>query len=253
MMDASGKQVWSATYDAFGKATITTTNNMKLNLRADGQYEDSETGLYYNWYRYYNPSLGRYITSDPLGLAAGMNTYIYVNGNPINYTDPYGLLGLGAFYSATMEGGLLNVGAGSNTSVGGGVFFNQSGASIGTFTSNGTIARMPQGIGAQYPSMKAAPELEPLNQITGAYARWGPGAYITNANCAADLSGVGNAYSVNLPMVSISFGKSGDIWMLGVSTGISAGMSVSSYPTNTSTAEVSGKYSDVVNYVKSKY
>ena len=87
--DATGRVVWSATYDPFGKATI--TGNLKLNLRADGQYEDSETGLYYNWYRYYNPSLGRYITSDPLGLAAGNNTYIYVNGNPINYTDPQGL------------------------------------------------------------------------------------------------------------------------------------------------------------------
>ena len=89
MLDSTGRNIWSATYDAFGKATI--TGSLKLNLRADGQYEDSETGLYYNWYRYYNPSLGRYITSDPLGLAAGMNTYIYVNGNPINYTDPQGL------------------------------------------------------------------------------------------------------------------------------------------------------------------
>ena len=66
VMNEAGAQVWSATYDAFGKATITATNNMKLNLRADGQYEDSETGLYYNWYRYYNPSLGRYITSNRL-------------------------------------------------------------------------------------------------------------------------------------------------------------------------------------------
>jgi RHS repeat-associated protein len=90
-MDETGKQVWSAKYDAFGKATITTTNNMKFNLRADGQYEDDETGLYYNWNRYYNPSLGRYISSDPLGLMAGNNTYNYVNGNPINYTDPMGL------------------------------------------------------------------------------------------------------------------------------------------------------------------
>jgi RHS repeat-associated protein len=89
-MDETGKQVWSAKYDAFGKATITTTNNMKFNLRADGQYEDDETGLYYNWNRYYNPSLGRYISSDPLGLMAGNNTYNYVNGNPINYTDPTG-------------------------------------------------------------------------------------------------------------------------------------------------------------------
>jgi RHS repeat-associated protein len=89
LLDSTGRNIWSATYDPFGKATI--TGNLKLNLRADGQYNDDETGLYYNWYRYYNPSLGRYITSDPMGLQAGMNTYIYVNGNPINYTDPQGL------------------------------------------------------------------------------------------------------------------------------------------------------------------
>jgi RHS repeat-associated protein len=85
----TGQTIWSAKYDLFGKATV--TGNIKYNLRADGQYQDDETGLYYNWYRYYNPELGRYITSDPLGLQAGMNTYIYVNGNPINYTDPMGL------------------------------------------------------------------------------------------------------------------------------------------------------------------
>ena len=102
LLDSAGRNIWSATYDPFGKATI--TGNLKLNLRADGQYEDSETGLYYNWYRYYNPSLGRYITSDPLGLAAGNNTYIYVNGNPINYTDPMGL----ATCTYTISGHQLN-------------------------------------------------------------------------------------------------------------------------------------------------
>jgi len=82
--------VWRASYAAFGRATLL-KEDIKLNLRADGQYQDDETGLYYNWHRYYDPDLGRYITSDPLGLAAGINTYIYVNGNPINYTDPQGL------------------------------------------------------------------------------------------------------------------------------------------------------------------
>ena len=88
--DANKNIVWKASYNPFGRASIE-LEQIKLNLRAYGQYADEETRLYYNWNRYYNPELGRYITSDPLGLQAGVNTYIYVNGNPINYTDPTGL------------------------------------------------------------------------------------------------------------------------------------------------------------------
>ncbi len=45
----------------------------KINHRFPGQYFDSETGLHYNWHRFYDPSTGRYISADPIGLAGGMN------------------------------------------------------------------------------------------------------------------------------------------------------------------------------------
>jgi RHS repeat-associated protein len=62
-----------------------------LNLRFPGQYFDQETNAHYNYYRdHYVPSLGRYGQSDPIGLYGGINTYSYVNGNPLIYVDPEG-------------------------------------------------------------------------------------------------------------------------------------------------------------------
>ena len=56
-----------------------------------GQYYDAETGLHYNWHRYYDPETGRYLTPDPIGLAGGINPFLYAEANPINNIDPLGL------------------------------------------------------------------------------------------------------------------------------------------------------------------
>jgi len=67
-----------------------TSGSRTVHLRMAGQYYDTESGLFYNWNRYYNPATGRYISSDPIGLTGGLNTYNYVGQSPVMYTDPYG-------------------------------------------------------------------------------------------------------------------------------------------------------------------
>ncbi|MBU1245351.1 RHS domain-containing protein, partial [Myxococcota bacterium] len=86
----NGSIVWEARYDAFGKAEVVVAA-VENNLRFPGQYFDGESGLHYNWHRFYDPSTGRYISADPIGLAGGMNLYAYVGGDPVNAIDPEGL------------------------------------------------------------------------------------------------------------------------------------------------------------------
>jgi RHS repeat-associated protein len=96
LSDETGVAVWSAVYDPFGKATVNEDldadgNNVTLNIRFPGQYYDIESGLHYNYFRYYDPETGRYITSDPIGLNGGLNMYGYVGVNPLRWIDPLGL------------------------------------------------------------------------------------------------------------------------------------------------------------------
>ncbi len=94
--DENGVVVWAWESDAFGAAAANDDVDgdgvsTVVNLRFAGQYYDGETGLHYNYNRYYDPSTGRYITSDPSGIDGGINTFLYANANPLYWTDPLGL------------------------------------------------------------------------------------------------------------------------------------------------------------------
>jgi len=68
MTASNGAVVWSAKYSSFGKAQVDPESTVVNNLRFPGQYFDGESGLHYNWHRYYDPGTGRYLRVDPLAF-----------------------------------------------------------------------------------------------------------------------------------------------------------------------------------------
>lgn len=109
--NGSGAVVWQWDSDPFGKDAAseqpTGQPPFAFNMRFPGQYFDRETNLHYNYFRDYDPALGRYIQSDPIGLAGGINTYGYVMGNPISRYDTLGLdcVASGGTVSCNVPGG----------------------------------------------------------------------------------------------------------------------------------------------------
>lgn len=88
--------VWHWKSDAFGNGVADEDPDgdgtlVTYNLRFPGQYYDAETGKHYNYFRDYDPTTGRYLQSDPVGLGGGVNTYTYVGNNPVHWFDPLGL------------------------------------------------------------------------------------------------------------------------------------------------------------------
>ncbi|EFK6855013.1 RHS repeat domain-containing protein, partial [Escherichia coli] len=91
MTDSDGKIVWETGYQVWGN-TIQEKDHggVEQNLRYQGQYLDRETGLHYNLHRYYDPDVGRFMVTDPIGLRGGLNLYAYAP-NPLSWIDPLGL------------------------------------------------------------------------------------------------------------------------------------------------------------------
>ena len=129
MTTSSGAVVWKAKYSSFGKATVDPSSTVDNPLRLPGQYEDAETGLHYNWFRYYSPDTGRYISTDPIGFLGGLNLFRYAANNPLNTYDPFGLLVAGgAVITVTAEAVGLPA-----TAIGGSVVFAAAAVGYGSY------------------------------------------------------------------------------------------------------------------------
>jgi RHS repeat-associated protein len=90
IVNASNQQVWFWDHDPFGQGLPVAAAGFSHDLRFPGQIFDVETGLHHNGYRDYDPRLGRYVESDPIGLAGGINTYAYAGNDPVSLIDPSG-------------------------------------------------------------------------------------------------------------------------------------------------------------------
>ncbi|MFW1801920.1 RHS repeat-associated core domain-containing protein [Acinetobacter nematophilus] len=102
--DSNQAIVWKAQLSSYDSAVVHSSIG-DFNLGFPGQYFDVESALWYNWNRYYDASIGRYTQSDPIGLAGGLNSYAYVENNPISFIDENGEVGmLGAAYGAVAGG-----------------------------------------------------------------------------------------------------------------------------------------------------
>jgi RHS repeat-associated protein len=92
VLDIEGHTTWRARLEPYGVAHIEQGEDLYQPFRQPGHFYDAETGLHYNRFRYYDPALGRYLESDPIGISGGVNLYAYTR-NPLKEVDLRGLNG----------------------------------------------------------------------------------------------------------------------------------------------------------------
>lgn len=100
-----GSLAWQARSTLWGVTAWTRRSSAYTPLRFPGQYYDHESGLHYNFHRYYDPETARYLTPDPLGLSPSPNPYLYFL-DPLLSADPLGLYEIGKPDAASQAGNL---------------------------------------------------------------------------------------------------------------------------------------------------
>jgi RHS repeat-associated protein len=101
----AGALAQTYTFDSFGKQTAT-SGSLTNPFQYTGRESDTETNLYFLRARYYDPTMGRFLSEDPIAFKGGMDFYRYVRNNPVMHRDPMGLCGLGSLLKCIV--GLYN-------------------------------------------------------------------------------------------------------------------------------------------------
>lgn len=171
VQDNQYRNRWAWDPDGFGQLPPNDNpqglGSFTFNLRMPGQFFDAESGLFYNHFRDYDPQTGRYIESDPIGLAGGVNTYAYVGGDPLRYVDPRGLfLGDPASYGAVTEA-----------------------VATATGVATATVAAIVGGVAAAVFPSSIAPDPPPSSQLDYPDKERGNWICYARANCNDNIPG----------------------------------------------------------------
>ncbi len=197
LTDAAGNKLVDYTYDPYGATTADAANANPFQYTGR---ENDGNGLYYYRARYYAPGLGRFISSDPIGLAGGINMYAYVGGNPVSLSDPLGLDTTITTYPGAGGFGHIGIGVNSQNTTG---FYPAPNASIWSLMTGDPVpgvmlpdTRTPN----QTITIPTTPAQDKAIQDFIDARQRNPGIYdLNDRNCTTTVHDALNAGGINTP------------------------------------------------------
>jgi RHS repeat-associated protein len=227
---SNGTVAQSYTYDSFGNTT-NSTGSLTNFFRYTAREFDTETNLYYYRARYYDPSVGRFLSEDPLHFVAGTNFYPYTGNNPVVFGDAAGLWGGGVTFNTGFFGGSgPNSGAAGSAALSG-IYLADPRSPLG-FTSAGALT-----LGGYAGKSRCKNANNSSNGLAGGM---GIGFTYTNANSINQVAGPFSVTTYGLGPVSVDVGKGANgVYTITVTSGYGGGFGKATYITDTWTNPVS--------------